>query len=80
MIPNVIWHHSIGKIMFCFSDILIGYLLKWILEKTTELGWKAISTLVAIWTLNPLVFNVSTRGNADTMVVFVVLAMLVMLL
>jgi len=80
MIPNVIWHHGIGKVMFCASDILIAIMIKKILSLTTELSEKAISTLAAIWTLNPLIFNVSTRGNADTMVAMVVIAMLLVLL
>lgn len=36
--------------------------------------------MVGIWALNPLIFNVSTRGNADTMVALQVVGVLLLLL
>jgi len=80
MIPNITMLHSFGKFMFCFSDIWASYILQKILKKTTKFSAEKIDGLVLIWALNPLIVNVSTRGNADTMVGLMVVGVLNMLL
>jgi len=80
MIPNIVWHHGFGKILFCISDLLVAMMIKKILNLTTELEKSKINILAALWTLNPLIINVSTRGNADTMVVMNVIAVMLALL
>jgi phosphatidylinositol glycan class M len=80
MVPNILYYHAIGKIAFCLCDIWTASILRKILKKTCELESDKIEGLVALWALNPLIFNVSTRGNADTMVALMVVGVLSLLL
>ncbi len=80
MVPNILYYHAIGKIAFCLCDLWTASILRKILKKTTELEAGKIEGLVALWALNPLIFNVSTRGNADTMVALMVVGVLSLLL
>eukprot|EP01017_Pseudomicrothorax_dubius_P046098 TRINITY_DN8072_c0_g1_i1.p1 TRINITY_DN8072_c0_g1~~TRINITY_DN8072_c0_g1_i1.p1 ORF type:complete len:418 (-),score=102.08 TRINITY_DN8072_c0_g1_i1:112-1365(-) len=68
MIPNLSWNYSFGKVLFAISDSLCGYYLKKILHLTTKLERVQIDRLVLLWTFNPMVINLSTRGSADTLV------------
>ena len=76
LIPNVIWFKSFGKVLFCISDIVIGLLLEQILKITGKYSKKQLNFYLAIWLLNPIAINVSTRGNAESLVSFVTLAAL----
>eukprot|EP00033_Pygsuia_biforma_P004573 GCRY01005015.1.p1 GENE.GCRY01005015.1~~GCRY01005015.1.p1 ORF type:complete len:436 (-),score=79.91 GCRY01005015.1:90-1397(-) len=70
LIPNV-WFFSFGKILFCLADILIGYLLFEILKKRGISEQKS-KLYACFWLFNPLSINVSTRGNAESLVSFLV--------
>lgn len=69
MIPNVlVWHH-LGKLLFCTCDIGAAYYSIGILRTFTSR--ETANKLVALFILfNPIVINVSTRGNSDMVVTF----------
>lgn len=70
MIPNI-YYFSFGKILFSLSDIYCSHLIDKILELQ---GLEPSSYL--IWLFNPLVINISTRGNADTIIAMMTLLVL----
>ncbi|GFE54393.1 GPI mannosyltransferase I [Babesia ovis] len=67
--PNVFLYSSFGKLLFCTFDLLTGYMLERILDVKGSL-------LHGLWLLNPFVIAVSTRGNADCIICFLVIATL----
>ncbi|KAL0485928.1 GPI mannosyltransferase 1 subunit M, partial [Acrasis kona] len=72
LLPNIYLFNSFGKLLFCVVDILTAYLIYKLLIKIYSekraLLWTCITVL-----LNPITINVSTRGNADQLVVLLVL-------
>ena len=93
MIPNILLHESFGNWVFIITDILIGVSLKRIFSrlfsqlKETSLhawtGWnlQVLSNfLVAIWLFNPIAMNVSSRGNAESLISLMVVLSLDLLL
>eukprot|EP00298_Acanthocystis_sp_HF-20_P000096 c10114_g1_i1.p1 GENE.c10114_g1_i1~~c10114_g1_i1.p1 ORF type:complete len:410 (-),score=63.11 c10114_g1_i1:39-1268(-) len=88
MLPNQWLHPSFGKFLFVICDLLVGKLIHLILlgrnlsnkksDASGEKGYRTdtktlINYCVSVWLLNPLVINVSTRGNAEAFVVLLVL-------
>ncbi|KAI8644408.1 PIG-M-domain-containing protein [Parasitella parasitica] len=64
--PNIFWFRSFGKCLFASADLLCGYLIHRILvlrgmRSTTALKFDVL------WLLNPMVANISTRGNAESL-------------
>ena len=79
VLPNVYVMNAAGKIMFAAVDIAVALLIVSILRRrgcppATQV-W-----LVAGWVYNPLVINVSTRGNADSVSVALILSTVLFLL
>lgn len=72
MVPNVLLHPGFGKVVFVAADLLTARLMERVLAArgVTNAAW------VAGWLFNPLVFTVSTRGNADVLVCAAVMACL----
>lgn len=68
---NVWWHPVAGKLMFVAMDLLVGWALNALLRGTSR-----ASLYTALFLFNPIVVNVSTRGNADCLVVLFVVATL----
>ncbi|XP_011646406.1 GPI mannosyltransferase 1 [Pogonomyrmex barbatus] len=69
--PNVVLHKDFGKILFSVIDILIAILIKSILER--QRCDKIVKDLCAfLWLYNPLTVVISTRGNADSLAVLLV--------
>jgi phosphatidylinositol glycan class M len=69
MVPN---HFNIlfGKILFSACDLMTGVLIFNYLEsKHIKNHWN----LTAIWVLNPFVAGISTRGNAESVMAFLVI-------
>jgi phosphatidylinositol glycan class M len=69
-----------GKLMFCLVDLVLAWCVRQLLltrglSDTRATRYGALSIL-----LNPLVMNVSTRGNADSIIVALVVGVLLMLL
>jgi phosphatidylinositol glycan class M len=69
-------HRVAGKLIFCAADIGVALVIAALLQDHSA-GDRAWA--VAIWLLNPLVVNVSTRGNAESVVALCVLAALLLL-
>lgn len=78
MLPSVAIHFVCGKLLFVFTDLLVGYLIEKIMAlRSKNATNEVVSNTVpyaAIWLLNPLAINVSTRGSADTIISAMVLA------
>ena len=55
-----------GKCLFATADLVVGFLLHRILQARGVKRQPALRC-VALWLLNPLVANVSTRGNAESL-------------
>lgn len=71
LIPNVILHKDFGKILFSVVDILIAALIKNIIAR--QRYNKIVEDYCALlWLYNPLTFVISTRGNADSLAVLLV--------
>jgi len=75
LVPNEFVHPAFGKVLFVLADLVIGYLLHDILHIMGHSS--SLCTLAAaMWLFNPIAINVSTRGNADSLVSVCVLATL----
>lgn len=75
LVPNVAAHQAFGKLVFIAADLGVTVLLHRILRQ------RGVATERACWytaafALNPLVVNVSTRGNADALVCLLVVWLL----
>ncbi|CAG8566978.1 1756_t:CDS:2 [Acaulospora colombiana] len=64
--PNIYIHKSFGKIVFALADIVVGVLIHKILCLRGLEKQKAVNHS-ALWLLNPVVANISTRGNAESL-------------
>lgn len=63
MLPNIYLFEGFGKLLFCATDLLIAYIL---------FQLQGNELYCAIYLFNPIVFNISTRGNADQIVALLV--------
>ncbi|KAJ9454735.1 GPI mannosyltransferase 1 [Diplonema papillatum] len=61
--PNCLWK-PFGKVLFAAADVACGLVLVHLCRLTRS----PVKTVYALWLLNPVVINVSTRGNADALV------------
>lgn len=73
MLPNVFWL-SAGKVVFCLCDLVCAKCTYDILTNFVS-STKAKKAVACFILLNPIVINVSTRGNSD--MVITMLSMLV---
>ncbi|XP_015121771.1 GPI mannosyltransferase 1 [Diachasma alloeum] len=70
--PNILLHSSFGKILFSLIDIIIAILMKHILMRG-QCNDKTSGICALVWLYCPLIIVISTRGNADSVAVFLVL-------
>ncbi|KAK4518905.1 Alginate_lyase domain-containing protein [Mucor velutinosus] len=70
--PNIFWFRSFGKCLFASADLLCGYLIHRILV-LRGMPSKSALRFDALWLLNPMVANISTRGNAESLLGVMVL-------
>lgn len=78
LLPNC-WAplRSWGKMLFCLADLLAGYfLLKILISHQGVAKEKALKLVTLSWLLNPLVFTISTRGNAESVLCCLILGTL----
>jgi phosphatidylinositol glycan class M len=79
LVPNVVVHKDFGKLLFSVVDILIAFVIREIMarRKCNEF----VKDVCAVsWLFNPLTMVISTRGNADSLAVFLVIFTLDLLL
>ena len=70
--PNIFIHPFFGKLLFILFDILAGHLIFTILQQCNISESTArLSSL--LWLLNPLPMVVSSRGNAESVMAYLVL-------
>ena len=77
--PNHYLFFSFGKFLFVVFDLLTG----WLIYKILTLRGVAMDTTLlscACWLLNPLTATVSSRGNAESLLSFLVLSCLYLLM
>ena len=71
--------YSFGKLIFIACDVLTGWLIYRILSlRGTSQSLKLVSS--SFWLLNPLTATVSSRGNAESILSFLVLSCLYLIL
>jgi phosphatidylinositol glycan class M len=75
LLPNVTLSPLFGKFLFCGFDIIAAYLI-YASIKGDGYGESWARKCAWLWLYNPLVMAVSSRGNADSIVVALVLATL----
>ncbi|GAA6026325.1 hypothetical protein JCM8202_005857 [Rhodotorula sphaerocarpa] len=75
--PNEAVHPAFGKVLFAVADLAVGVLLYRLLRlqaaKSVQYAARAVA---AIWLLNPIIANISTRGSSESVVGLVVVATL----
>ncbi|TYZ64760.1 hypothetical protein PybrP1_008897 [[Pythium] brassicae (nom. inval.)] len=79
LLPNVFVHEASGKLLFVASDLLAGHVLFLIL-RLRGLPEKSAALYASVWLFHPFSINISTRGNADSIVVLLVLLTLLLLM
>ncbi|KAL1124560.1 hypothetical protein AAG570_001184 [Ranatra chinensis] len=72
LLPNVILHPVLGKILFSVFDIFIGFIIYKILM-IDRLDKNTAAFYSCFWLYNPLSIVISTRGNADSLSALLVL-------
>lgn len=78
LLPNC-WAplRSWGKLLFCLADLMAGYfLLRVLISHYAVAKEKALKLVALSWLFNPLVFTISTRGNAESILCCLVLGTL----
>jgi len=73
VLPNLFLHQAWGKLVFCLFDLVVGALIEDVMVKAYGASGKSALAAASMWLLNPLSINVSTRGNADSIVCALVL-------
>lgn len=77
--PNIYLFKSFGKVLFASADLLVGYIIHRILV-LRGMSSKSALKYDALWLLNPMVANISTRGNAESLLGVMVLGTLYLVL
>ncbi len=69
-----------GKVLFMGADLIAGKLIERILKLRGGLSKQDISFWTCTWLFHPFVINISTRGNADSLVCVLILLVILALL
>ena len=72
MVPNVYLHQDCGKVFFSLVDILVAKIMRKILL-CQNFKPQTANLCALLWLYNPLAIVISTRGNADSVAVYLVL-------
>jgi phosphatidylinositol glycan class M len=72
MAPNIYLHQDCGKVFFSVIDILVAKIMRKILI-CQNFKQKTANLCALLWLYNPLAIVISTRGNADSLAVYLVL-------
>ncbi|KAG5472420.1 hypothetical protein LSCM1_03819 [Leishmania martiniquensis] len=75
VLPAVLIAHPLGKVLFTLSDLGAAYYcFRILLRFSTERSAKWMVAIFILW--NPVVLNVSTRGNSDMLICFLSMGVL----
>lgn len=74
--PNILLHPAFGKVLFSIADLLVGVLLHSLVVRRGVASSKATLYVTAIWLLNPIIANISTRGSAESVLGVLVVSVL----
>ncbi|OAP62163.1 hypothetical protein AYL99_04366 [Fonsecaea erecta] len=69
-----LWFHF-GKALFALSDLIAGWLILRLLKRQGLEEHRALK-YAAVWLLNPMVANISTRGSSEGLLCVLVMALL----
>jgi phosphatidylinositol glycan class M len=64
----------VGKLIFVIFDLLCGYLIKKIIDQDKQSSNTQTAIALAFWFYNPITLAISSRGNAESLIAFLVLA------
>ncbi|GMT14904.1 hypothetical protein PFISCL1PPCAC_6201, partial [Pristionchus fissidentatus] len=85
LVPNAVFA-SFGKLLFCSADILVGWLCLRLGDErrkgngeTKEDSDRLLLHCALFWLVNPLTMIISSRGNADSLVVSAVMGTLLLI-
>ncbi|CAI5717367.1 unnamed protein product [Hyaloperonospora brassicae] len=79
LLPNIYVHEDFGKVLFVGCDLLGGSILYRILRRRGLPDTDAVN-YCCVWLFHPFSVNISTRGNADSIVVLLVLLSLLLIM
>ncbi len=75
MQPNIFLFESFGKFVFIFFDLICGYLIIKINDTQTNARHDLVNIIaISFWFYNPITIAISSRGNAESLMAFLVLA------
>ncbi|GAA5886855.1 hypothetical protein JCM6882_005916 [Rhodosporidiobolus microsporus] len=66
--PNALLHPAFGKVLFVVCDLLVGALLYRLCRRVGAEKQRATNAVAALWLLNPIVANISTRGSSEAVI------------
>ncbi|KAL7306794.1 hypothetical protein TKK_0001155 [Trichogramma kaykai] len=72
MTPNIYVHQDCGKVFFSVVDILVAKIMRKLLIRQ-NFKQQTANLCALLWLYNPLAVVISTRGNADSLAVYLVL-------
>jgi len=75
LLPNIYLNQLFGKLLFCCFDLLVGYMQLKMLKSYCELYWSKVY-ICLFWLYNPFTMTISSRGNAEAIQIFLVVATL----
>ncbi|PJF17879.1 hypothetical protein PSACC_02316 [Paramicrosporidium saccamoebae] len=75
LVPNGWTGGMFGKVLFCAFDLVAAYFIYLFLLRGTNPS-RAARLVGLFWLLNPMVFTISTRGNAESLLSVLVLSSL----
>jgi phosphatidylinositol glycan class M len=67
LVPNSLFGRKFGKLRFALFDVTTG----WLIRHLTKFSFS-----YSLWDFNPLVVNISTRGNSDSLTSFLLVFVL----
>ncbi|GAA5860668.1 hypothetical protein JCM3774_006245 [Rhodotorula dairenensis] len=69
LVPNEYIHPAFGKVVFAVADLLVaGLLYRLLVRSGRRARASAANAVAAIWLLNPIIANISTRGSSESVV------------
>ncbi|TIB13666.1 hypothetical protein E3P92_02213 [Wallemia ichthyophaga] len=79
LLPNITLDENFGKILFSLADLAIGVSVDRI-QRKLRVGRRGGYVSHLLWTLNPVVISISTRGSPESLIGVLVMSTLDLLL